>query len=97
MKKFENFTTEDLQKLRSEIVLNSLYTADYCNSFGISERSVCAFFDGYMSFLEEICKEDNKETTIENILHYDNIDTLEVWYNCLDDFDWVEYVQENED
>ena len=97
MKKFEDFTKEDLAKLRSEICLNSVFYADYRNSFGIHEKSVCDFFDSYMSYLEELCVEDNKECTEDNIFSYDNIDNLESWYYCYDDFSWVEYEEDYED
>ena len=99
MKRFENFTREDLQKLRKEIVLNSLFLVDYRNSFGISRESVAAFFDGYYDFIWELAyekaEEEGKGTShlthnyvIEN---FDNTDTLEEWYYCHDDFDWVKY------
>lgn len=45
------FTKESLWALRQEIVLNSLFIADYRNSLGIDPHIVCDFFDG---FLEEI-------------------------------------------
>lgn len=96
MKKFEDFTKEDLAKLRSEIVLNSIYYADYRNSFGIHEKSMCDFFDSYMDYLAELCEEDGKELSEENIYAYDNIDNLESWYYCYDDFDWVQY-EDDED
>ena len=99
MKRFEDFTREDLQKLRKEIVLNSLFLVDYRNSFGISRESVAAFFDGYYDFIWELAyekaEEEGKGTShlthnyvVEN---FDNTDTLEEWYYCHDDFGWVKY------
>ena len=99
-KRFEDFTREDLKELRNEIVLNSLFLADYENSFRISEESCCAFFDGYYNFLwdkaEEKAEEEGKGTShltdsyvFEN---FDNIDTLEEWYYCHEDFSWIKYV-----
>lgn len=88
-KDFEDLEREDLQKLRNEIVLNSHYTADYFNSFGFNAKDVCTFFDGYMDFITEICKENDLEDNIDNILMFDNIDNLERWFNCYDDLSWV--------
>lgn len=101
MKRFEDFNKEDLQQLRSQICLNSLYYADYRNSFGISEKSVCDFFDSYYSYIWEIAKEEHpnmSEQEIEKIIgKYDNIETLWDWFYCYDDFDWVEYEEDEED
>lgn len=101
MKRFEDFNKEDLQQLRSQICLNSIYYADYRNSFGISEKSVCDFFDSYYSYIWEIAEEEHpnfSENEIENIIgQYDNIDNLESWFYCYDDFDWVEYEKDEED
>lgn len=103
MKRFENFTREDLQSLRNEVVLNSLYVSDYNNSFGISANSVCDFFDSYMSFIEEMANEDGFEygrqsehTFADFFEKYDTIDNLLEWYGCYEDFSWVEYEDEYE-
>jgi hypothetical protein len=105
MKRFENFTKEDLQSLRNEIVLNSLFVSDYNNSFGISANSVCDFFDSYMEFLSELAFEDNfkigdpskgMHTYSEFFEKYDTIENLLEWYGCYESFDWVEY-DEDED
>ena len=45
------FTRESLWALRKEIVLNSLFIADYRNSLNIDPQMLCCFFDG---FLEEV-------------------------------------------
>ena len=101
MKNFEDFNKTDLQQLRSQICLNSIYYADYRNSFGINEQSVCEFFDGYYSYIWEIAEEEHpnlSENEIENIIgQYDNIDTLESWYYCFEDFSWVEYEEDDEE
>ena len=100
MKRFEDFTADDLQQLRNEITLNSLYVSDYQNSFGISANSVCDFFDGFMSFISEMAKDDNegKDVDLDTLfLEYDHIDNLLEWYYCHDNFDWVEYDDENDD
>lgn len=100
MKKFEDFTREDLQKLRSQICLNSIYY-DYRNSFGIRAKSMSDFFDSYYSYIWEIAEEEHpnlSEEEIEEIIgKYDNIDTLEDWHKCYDDFSWVEYEEDEEE
>ena len=80
---------EDLKKLRSEIVLNSLYIADYENSFDIPAKDVCDFFDGYVEelyyiMLEEIgedkVKELNDTEYYKELFKRDNIDNLYNYY-----------------
>ncbi len=102
-KRFEHFTTEDLQNLRNEIVLNSLFVSDYQNSFGISENSVCTFFDGYMDYLCEMAHEDNfkfggsgEHTYSEFFDKYDTIENLVCWFYCYEDFSWVIYDEPEE-
>jgi hypothetical protein len=98
MKRFEDLTKQDLTKLRGEIVLNSLFYSDYRNSFGISENSVCTFFDGYVDYLTELAEEDNFVFTDDNFIEmlkkYDNEDNLLSWYYCHEDFSWVEYEED---
>lgn len=99
MKRFEDFNQEDLWALRQEIVLNSLYIADYRNSFGIEPHSVCDFFDGFMSFAQGIEEEEGfKDESIQEFFErYDNPDFLWEWYCCCEDFSWVEYEPEDEE
>ena len=96
---FDEMTRGDLAKLRGEIVLNSLYITDYENSFGFSANSVAEFFDGYVSFLNELAEEDDFHTDddFEFFDKYDNTENLYSWYCCFDDFDWVEYEEEKQD
>lgn len=98
MKKFDDFTKEDLWALRQQIVLNSLFTADYRNNFGIDPHSVQMFFDSFISYATEIEKEDGfaGESINEFFDRYDNPDLLWEWYNCYEDFSWVEYEEEEE-
>lgn len=59
---FENgwLKQEFLWPLRQEIILGSLYFADYRNSFGIDERKVCDFFTSFWdSYCGELAKRDN--------------------------------------
>lgn len=99
MKRFEDFTREDLWRLREEVCLNSLYPADYCNSFGIDAHSCSAFFDGFVSFIEEMMEEDgiSDERFFDELDKYDNADNLESWYNCFEDFSWVQYEPEEDE
>lgn len=93
MKKFDNFNIDDLWKLRMEVVVNSLFIHDYENSFGLNSHDVCDFFDGYVSFINELAKEDGYgDLSIRELCNiYDNKDILLNWYNCFDDFSWMRY------
>lgn len=91
-KTFEDLTKEELWQLRQEVVLNSVFTAHYTNSFGFNERDVCSFFDGYYDYLWELADEDDNDCLITDGLiydKYDNQDNLESWFNCYDDLSWV--------
>lgn len=76
-------TDKALLQLRREITLGSLFIADYNNSFGISPKLVCNFFDGYLSFIDELMKEDGKSD--EDWTTYDNDQTLLSWYGCFEE------------
>ena len=47
-----------LWKLRLDVTLNSLFTRDYVNRYGISPEIAQAFFDGYVEFLYGKAEED---------------------------------------
>lgn len=81
-------TKQELQKLRNEITLNSLYTRDYENSFNIDTRQVQDFFDGWL----EYCYLENEEylSTLGHTQYYDelfkianNIDLLYDYYKYM--------------
>lgn len=55
-----------LWKLRQDVVLNSLFTRDYVNRYGISPEITQAFFDGYVEYLYEIAEEDGFFETHRN-------------------------------
>jgi len=94
-KRFENFSKQDLEQLRKEIVLNSLYISDYNNSFNIDPHSVCDFFDGFISHMEELASEINPNMTYEEMfVMLDNTETLFEWYSCFEDFSWVNYIED---
>lgn len=78
---------KELTKLRKEIVLNSLFTDDYENSFGIDKRLVQTFFDGYMEELNYLLEEKLGKENVENLgfgKYYDELfklDTIDNLYN----------------
>ena len=75
-----------LWDLRMEIVLNSLYVADYENSFGIPAKITCDFFMGYISYLEELEKENGEELDFDSFFNkYDNAENLFDWWECFDE------------
>ena len=95
--KFQDLTKEQLSKLRSEIVLNSLFVSDYENSFGFSPSSLCDFFDGYMEYLIDLAEEKygkDKTSIIKVVEEFDNADNLFDYYFTNDDYSWVEYEPE---
>ena len=83
-------TEKALLQLRQEICLGSLFIHDYDNSFGISPNQVCNFFDGYLSFIEELMKEDGR--TDDDWSAYDNDQTLLDWYGCFEECPFTEFV-----
>lgn len=95
-KKFEELTADELWTLRTEITLNSLYIADYHNSFGFKAKHICYFFDGYMDFIYELCEEKGLECVVENAIKFDNKTNLESWFNCFDDLSWIEFEEDEE-
>lgn len=66
---------DELERLRGEICLGSMYYSDYENSFGIDDHQVCTFFDGYLDFLHE-------ENGVDIDDELDNTEMLERWQNC---------------
>ena len=101
---FEDLTKEQLWALRNEIVLNSIYIADYENSFGFNSRDISYFFDGFMDYICELAEEDGiTETTKGNDFleivfnNYDNEENLYGWFCCCEDYSWVKKeVEEDE-
>lgn len=97
-KRFEDLTIDELWQLRKEIVLNSIFTADYNNSFNFKASDMCHFFDGYISFITELAMEDGyNELDINELCNkYDNEDNLYSWFNCYEDFNWVRYEEDDD-
>ena len=50
--KLATMSAKKLWELRQEIVLNSVFLADYRNSQGLDEHIVCNFFDGYLEQID---------------------------------------------
>ena len=88
-KDFEELTPNELWELRTEIILNSLYVADYTNSFGFSAKDVSYFFEGYIEYIYELMNEDNADDS--QFKDYDNLNNLWAWFNCYDDLSWLKF------
>ena len=78
---------KDLQLLRNEIILNSLFISDYENSFGLDPGEVNAFFDGYLDYLEDLMLENDctDENYFDNLEKYDTLENLWNYYNELEE------------
>ena len=88
-----NLTKEQLWKLRQEIVLGSLYTHDYDNSFGIDPSAVCSFFD---SFIEDSQVDDFGKPIDREVEEYDNAEDLYNYYrSCENPFGEIESINES--
>jgi hypothetical protein len=78
-----------LWKLRKDIILNSLFTRDYTNRYGIDPSVVQGFFDGYVEYLYELAEEDGflKEHRPQDCLAvfkaYDSAANLWSWAGCV--------------
>lgn len=89
MKKFDELTSSELWKLRNEITLNSIYIADYENSFRFNAKDVCNFFDGFIDYLSDEAEEDGITDFEVALEKYDNEEFLYTWFLCFDDLSWV--------
>lgn len=90
-----NLTKEQLWKLRQEIVLGSLYTHDYDNSFGIDPSAVSNFFD---SFIEDAQMDDYGRPNNRKTEEYDNAEDLYNYYrSCENPFGEIDNINESED
>ena len=94
-KAFEDLTSAELSQLRKEINLNSIFIYDYDNSFGFNPWDIGSFFDGYVSYLEELAKEDGYEG-IDYLMKYDTEENLYSWFLCYDDLSWVRFEKDEE-
>ena len=92
-KKFEDLTIDELWQLREEIVLYSIKSADYANSFDFYPNDIGEFFEGYASYLDELQSEGDPAIPA---LEYDNKENLWSWFNCYDDLSWVRHCEKEE-
>lgn len=95
-KAFEELTSAELSQLRKEINLNSIFIYDYTNSFGFNPWDICSFFDGYVSFLNELAREDGFEGIDYYLTKYDTEENLYSWFLCYDDLSWVRFEEDEE-
>lgn len=95
-KAFKELTLEELSQLRKEINLNSIFIYDYTNSFGFNPWDICSFFDGYVSFLNELAREDGFEGIDYYLTKYDTEENLYSWFLCYDDLSWVRFEKDEE-
>ena len=94
-KAFEELASAELLQLRKEIILNSILVYDYTNSFGFNPWDICSFFDGYVSYLNELAREDGYEG-IDYLTKYDTEENLYSWFMCYDDLSWVRFDEDEE-
>ena len=94
-KAFEELTSAELLHLRKEIILNSILIYDYTNSFGFNSWDICSFFDGYVSYLEELAKEDGVES-VDFLEEYDTEENLYSWFLCYDDLSRIRLEEDEE-
>lgn len=67
-----------LKRLRSDVVLNSLFVADYNNRYNLDTHEVCNFFDGFMDFIDTLCREAWEGT--DQSMSYDEYWTKNIWH-----------------
>jgi hypothetical protein len=65
-----DLTTEQLQQLRSEIVVGSMYLPDYENSFHINENEVYDISESYDIWCEDNGIEDNAANFAEYVQYH---------------------------
>jgi hypothetical protein len=77
-----------LWKLRKEVKVNSVFTKDYENSFGIDPKEVHDFFDGYLEGLEEAMLAAIPDYDSNNFFdyfeEYDTYSNLKRWASCVE-------------
>lgn len=98
--KTRDLALEDVLKLRRQIVLNSLFYSDYQNNMGVDEHEACDFFDGFMSFIEEMAEEDgfvlDGTNYNEFFRKYDTAENLEEWFGCFEECPLHEILDEDD-
>jgi hypothetical protein len=78
-------------ELRNEIVLGSCYISDYNNQLGLTAESVCDFFEGYITYLNDLVdaeleeRGDTNEADRDELWDsYDDSDALIEYYDGLE-------------
>lgn len=87
----ENLDKLQLWDLRKDIILNSIYIADYENSLDIDPDDVYNFFNGWLEYIDGLIEEDMCNRNIDlntlsywdEVKKYDNIDCLWNYYNII--------------
>lgn len=79
-------TIDEVLELRKQVVLCSLYYADYRNDIGVEEHECCDFFDGYAEYLGELMEEDgiSDNEYFDHVGLYDNDENLIAWFYCFE-------------
>ncbi len=79
-------TEKELTKLRSQIVLNSLFMSDYENDIGVNPENVQNFFDSYGEYMRENAKEMGIEDNhLDEISDYDTPESIYEYYCSYED------------
>ena len=79
-----------LWRLRQDIVLNSLFTTDYANRYGIEPSVAQGFFDGYVEYLYDLAEEDGflkrrrPQSCFAVFKAYDSAANLWSWARCVE-------------
>ena len=92
-KKFADLTIDELWQLRGEIVLYSIMSADFANSFDFYPNDIGEFFEGYASYLDELQSEGDPAIPA---IDYDSKENLWDWFNCCEDYSWVRHCTKEE-
>ena len=74
---------KQLEILRKEIVLGSMYTNDYENSLGVCPINCQDFFDSYIEELEMKQEEDEEMGVSKDLSYYDTLSNLSDFYNYM--------------
>lgn len=74
----EDLSAEELQKLRKEITIGSIYFDDYNNSFGVDKYEVSDWCDEYIKYLQSLCGGGDVDLSVA----YEK-DTIETFVNFM--------------
>lgn len=73
-----------LRRLREDITLGSLFIRDYENRYGLDPHVVCAFFEGFETYIEEMMLDDGFTDAdyLDKRPEYDTLENLVAWQGC---------------